>query len=554
MTSDIQPPQDTTIHTLVIDEAYKDDALAQIKKMVKGNKCDPETVTLETFEGEILHFQAENMLTILTKTSHKRVPGRVSGPVAVDNEVAAKSAIANAYHTLSQDRDMERKIRDVVLKRDDQGFGLQDHVPLPFWKKELVIFEPCLTCRTTGSVKCLPCAGKGVDQCVSCHGSGMRHCTHCNGAQMIAGPNGHTIQCPVCHGHGRTSCPSCHQSGTVPCKTCRSKGITPCPNCQGNAWMSHIHLMEIEARTAFDYPRGKLPEKVVAMIEKHGAKIREHADITISQEEMSTVNIDDDQKAKELEDADKNKDYRIPILYEVFLPYGHAEYNINDKTYYTFLFGTQGRLIHASPFLDDLIKNGIRKLSDAAEFRGDIEENLTYAAEYRTVKEGIFYTALYPLGKAKHLLKKANTPGLSDTAIEKIVSYTDTALRHITKKPRNVGLIFSGILNFILFCVYFLSPARGMILSRMQNQDFHFIFDIFVLFSVLYLGIIMIQTLSFAAVKRVMMRIGISKPAVPKLGKRLYWSAGLSVLLFFLVLEISRRMGIAPLWYSALFY
>ncbi len=555
MTNSDQPLQDTEIRNLTIKDEYKEKALAQVKRMITGNKFNPDDIKLEKFEGEVLCFQAENMLTVLKKIGHKKISGRVTGSVVVDNESAAKEAMNKAYLTLSNDTDMQRKIREVVLNREDKGFAVDNNIiPLPFWKKEFVIFEPCHTCSSSGNVKCLPCSGKGLDQCSRCNGSGMEHCRHCNGAQMIQGPAGNKVQCPICHGQGRTSCTYCNQTGRIQCKTCRGKGITTCPNCQGNAWSSNIHILEIELRTAFDYPRDKLPEKVVAMIEKHGSKISKHADINISQAEKSEVNADDEEKAKLQADADKKKDYIIPIIYEVYLPYAHIEYNINDVSYYSFIFGTQGKLIHVSPFLDDLIKHGTRKLSDAAELRGDVSENLCQAAEYRTIKEGILYSATNSMGKAKKLLKQSNRVGLSDGAINDIVKQTDIALKNITKKPRNIGLIFAAILYCLIFAGYFLLPIRENIISNISNSNFHIIVDISILLLSIYIGIVTIKTVAHSAIKKVMHKIGIKKSTPPKLGEKMYWNISIAILIFVMIIELSKNMNAStPSWYMNLF-
>ena len=136
MTNDTEIPQDTKIHKIDIDEEYKDKAIKRIKRMVSGNGADPEAVKLIESDGEVLQFQAENILTVSLKVSHKKVAGRVTGPIAVDNPVAAKEAINNAYLTLSQDVNMERQIKDLILKRDDQGFALDNNIiQIPFWKK-----------------------------------------------------------------------------------------------------------------------------------------------------------------------------------------------------------------------------------------------------------------------------------------------------------------------------------------------------------------------------------------------------------------------------------
>lgn len=506
-----------------VDEEYKEQALKKIQELVSGNECEADEVKMQSFDGEVLHFRAKNTLTVGTKLSEKRMPGRIEGPVKVENEIAAKNAISSAYKTIKESPDINRKIRDTLLGRDDKGFGISDEfLKLPFFKKEFVIFEPCQTCKTTGSIRCQPCNGKGLSPCPKCHGSGMGHCTHCNGAQMINGPNGQRIQCPICHGRGRTMCSQCQQRGTIQCRTCRSAGVTPCQNCNGNAWSSHIHIMEIQARTNFEYPRGSLPDKVVNMIDKHGAKIKEHARINILTEQPDQ------------DPENQTEDFIVPVKYDVSLPYGHVEYEIKGKTYYTFLFGTQGRLTHVSPFMDDLIKDGIRKLKDAAELRGDVTENLKAAARFRTVKEGIVFAALYGKTKAQKALKQKNPLGLSDGLTKNIIDTADIALRNITRKPRTMGLIYAGILNAIIFAGYFFA-LRAQIIGKIPNPNMHHLCDALILGATAYLGIITIQMTASSALKTTLNALlpeGIKKSAPPKLGNMLYYSLGISAALF----------------------
>lgn len=498
-----------------IDEEYKQNALDKIKNLVNGNDCAPGDVTLQSFEGEVLHFQATNTLTILTKLGEKHIPGRIEGPVKVDNETAAKTAINNAYKNLSED---SNAIRETILNREDKGFGVHhEHIPLPFFKKEFVIFDPCQTCKTTGVVTCLPCGGKGQSQCPKCHGSGMGQCHHCNGTQMINGPNNQRIQCPICHGAGRTSCNQCQQAGTIQCKTCRSAGTTPCSNCNGNAWTSHIHIMEIEAHTNFDVPRETLPDKVVNMIDKHGAKIKDHAKIIMVNPEHPP--------------RQETEHVEIPMIYDVTLPYAHLEYAIKGTTYYTFLFGTQNRMTHTSPFLDDLIKEGLRKLKDAAGTRGDVTKNLKAASQFRTVKESIIAAALHSKAKAQKALKAKNPIGLSDGAIQNMIETADTALQNITRKPRTLGLIYGAILNVALISGYFFI-AREIIISKLANPMMHYVIDALILATIAYLGIFTIQITAASALKSALTALGINTSAPPKLGNMLYYSLGLSAALF----------------------
>jgi len=532
-------------HTIKIDEAYKDEAFKRVQDIIKGNKLGPEDVTLEKFEGEILKFEAQTVLTVTPRVSRKTVGGRVNGPIQVESDAIAHEAISKEFRILREDVPTQEQIKSALLARADKGLGASNvKLDLPFWKKEYVVFKPCNGCKTTGNVRCLPCDGKGVDQCPRCHGSGMEQCTHCNGAQMIQGPNNSRVQCTMCHGRGKTSCRLCSQSGRITCKKCRSSGSTTCPTCNGNAWSSDIHIGELTAVTHFEYPREDLPDPVITMIDKHGPKIADHASIVIP----PTKHI--------IEDTERD-DLQIPVIYDITLPYAHMEYEIKGKTYYTFLFGKTGALEHVSPFLDDILQDGIRKLSDGADNRGDVSDNLRAAAEYKTLRQGIIYATSHNLSKAKKRLLEANPLGLSDDAAATIVTNADKSLKNITKKPRTVGLGIAALFSTVFFALYCLSPLRHAIVSNIGNTSLHFMLDIVILAATCYIGSLIIQAMAQSATKTLMRDIlpKQSKAIAPaKIGDKAYWNMGISVGVFLIMVELSRHIATHPVsWWASLF-
>ncbi len=550
-------PIDAVTHKVKVSEQYKEDALKQIKELVKGNQFNPDDIVIDSFEGEILHFKAETMLHLYTKVHEKDVPGRLTGPQLVKDESAAREEMDKAYASIANNVGLKRQITDVISKREDLGFALDKHVaPLPFVKKEFVYFEQCGTCKATGSVTCQHCHGQGTMLCPNCHGSGMEGCHHCNGAQTVEAQNGQRIPCPVCHGQGKSTCSSCQGARKIKCKVCASRGVTKCPNCEGHAWSSHLYTQEYNIRTEFDYPKSKLPEKVAAMVESYGAKISEHAEIKIVEDKESVVNIDDEDKQKKIEDSDRKKHLRFPIIYEVVLPYGHFEYNIKGKSYYTFLFGKHGRLTHVSPFLDDVVKQGVRKLKDAAEGRGDVAKNIVAASKYKTVKQGIYFTTRYSARKAQKHLKDANRIGLSDGMITKIVELSSKAIDNITEKPRYIGLGLSGVLHAVMMAIYLLSPLRDKMTSFVFNPLLHSIIDGLVVAGSSLLGVLLIQGVAQQAVVRVMSVIipDMKRSAVaPKLGRVAYYNVVLAVFVFIALLQILRMAGIYDvIWYHVL--
>ncbi len=566
-TTDNTLPPDAQIIELKIDPTYKDRAFETIKSLVKGNKYNPDEVTLESFEGKILRFSAYTLSTLVEKRTKAIKPGRLESAKKVNNEEGANIEMEKAYRALNGQADLERSVRETIINRKDKGFGIKINnvfTSLPTLKKEFVFFDGCKTCKAQGNVPCMPCNGNGRVTCTRCRGTGRTPCTHCHGAQMVpmAGNANKKVQCPVCHGRGFTGCVMCNQTGYIPCKTCASKGITPCPTCHGTAWNSHLFIQEVEAKTNFYYPKDKLPEKVAFSMEERDSSITEHAIIRIITDNTSITSWKEAQAkstdhSNPFNEALKNGIICFPILYDVTLPYGHIEYAINGKNYYTFLFGQKAVLTHVSPFLDDLVENGIRKLKDAAQLRGSVQENLKAAGEYRTVKEGIIFTVMSPsIKKAKIKLKSANPLGLSNNAINEIVNNADRALKNITKKPRTIGAIIAGASYIVVFGAYFLTPLRQQLISQIPNDALHILADISVLGASTYIGTIGIQGGAQAVLKKVMNTLlpNEIKTAPPKLGKIIYWNIAAASIAFIAMTEASRHMSniSSPAWYEAL--
>lgn len=545
----------TKVHKVKVDDRFKDDALEKVRGVVKGNGIAPEEITLKSFEGELLHFEAYTDLQVTTKFSKKEQVGRITGPVNVANEVALQEAIAREYLSLFTDGDTQRKIRDIALKRDDQGFAAKDVVlKIPFWRKDFVIFDPCHTCRNTGKITCRPCAGKGMIPCNRCAGSGKCACSHCHGAQMVAGPNGKKVQCSVCYGQGRMGCNACQQTGKIQCRTCATKGATACPNCQGHGWISHLTIVDIEAQCKFDYPKDELPEKICAMIEAYGVKIREHAKIHLMEAKTNAMKVAQEEAPDPNTLEQKQKILHIPIFYEVSLPYGHIEFEIKGVSYYMFLFGIKGELSHVSPFLDDMIKNGRRKLQDAVEKRGDLSENLKAAAQYRVIRRALYYIAQHSQRKSAKLLERDFPYGLSAQMQGEVLEASDTALKMLSTRARGIGLGASAAAMLAMFCGYLLLPLRSALVEKLPLLSLQAMIDGVVVCGGVYCGAMIIQAVANQSVNTLLQQIIRSKNKIKvaaKLGQTQYWNMGVGAVMFVAAIEIALSLGgHIPAWYA----
>ncbi|MDH5723584.1 MAG: hypothetical protein OEY94_09725, partial [Alphaproteobacteria bacterium] len=331
-----------------------------------------------------------------------------------------------------------------------------------------------------------------------------------------------------------------------------SKGVTKCPNCQGNAFASHITIAELQGRCEFNYPDDELPDKVVALIEEYGDKIKEHATIALLDEQNVEVIDEGGEDARDAE----HKILKLPIFYNVILPYGHIEFNIRDKSYYSFLFGKQALLSHVSPFMDDILQNGLRKIDDAAENRGSVEENLAQAAKYKTLRQAMVLSANMPMRKALAKLSERYPYGFKDETLNAVLMKIAQSYRNITKHSVTTGMAAAWVLSTVLSLGYFALPFRDIIASKAPNLAVMGGIDFLALGLIIFLGNTVIKSFAASSLNKAFKRIIPKqnvKPKAASLGNTSLINALLSAITFLAVIEASRHMPIeTPLWYLSL--
>lgn len=559
-------PSGAQIQETELEQGYKDKTLDTIKKLVTGNGINPEAITTEKLKGSTLRFGAYTLISLQTTQSNNTKPGRYETAEKIESEEAIKAAMEKTYRALATTPNLEQELHEAILTHENRGFSNTAKIPLPKLKKEFVIIKPCPMCHAKGKVPCLPCNGKGRIICPRCKGTGRTPCTHCNGTKMVPVPSNanQKMACPMCHGQGYKSCILCNQTGYVTCKTCAGRGETTCPTCQGAAWNSHIFTQEIHAHTTFVYPQNKLPplitQTIEKMVEKHSKKMTEDTAIQVLTEPTLLTRW----KQEQAENPDspfaqtlRQGDICFPILYDITLPYGELTFQINDKSYQTFLFGQKARSIQTPFFLDDLLEEGIKALENAANLQGNVHENLKAAGKFRSLKEAIILSTSNNRAKAERKLKARNPIGLSKNTIKDIINNANRALKNITKKPRIIGLSIISALYAVLFGTYFCTPLRNIINAHIPNTTLHTLCDIIIYATITYAGIIGIQSIAQSSLKKTMATLipsGKVKFAPPKLGKILYWNLAISGIIFITAIEIARHISeeIPPTWYSAL--
>lgn len=448
-----------------IDEDYTKPVLDLMRKALKGNGVRSDNVSIKNFDGTVLEFKAATHINFHNKTSEKTLPGKATGgKIFQDRQTAYKEA-QNYLSAALQDPAQIEQIKTLIKQKPHHGFGIDNQtIKLSFLDQEFVSHDPCNPCHGKGLTKCAKCRGKGYVPCTNCNAQGFEKCNECNGNRQVRGPNGQMQTCNLCQGLGKTSCSFCRENRQVQCSICKTKGETRCKSCGGQGAQSNIISAEITAQCSYDFDAEPLPERAVVEVKKLGVNLADQATITpIAQEDL-----DGEQEV-------------LHLFYEVSVPQGNVEFSIKDQTVKAYLFGTEEPIVEIPDFLDSIIAPGIKKLSQAANGQGGINENIRAAVKYKTIRQAVTLAARYNPKKAMKALLHYTPLGLSVQTTQKLIEDANAALNNATKQRRMLAMIFGAGGAIILGALYFLSPARSTVLEQITNANLHIAVDVVVL-------------------------------------------------------------------------
>lgn len=502
--------ESATIYHAEIDPAFQELSLQNLLSALKGNGIKAEDVQVTKFEGETLEYIAVTILRLKTKVSDKRQAGKVTGPMVLGSAQQIHEAITKEEHKITHSQDVIKRIKDVILERPDKGFGVENEfIKLPFLHKDFVVYEPCNPCRSQGKMPCNRCAGKGSETCPRCNGSGNQVCPDCSGRQFLSGPNGEKRNCMRCNATGREQCSSCNGQRQIQCQTCKGTRTMTCGQCNGHAWISHIHMAEIDAFIDYDYDREKLSERVIEQIDRLGPELPEHVQI-------APIIMGREQERDE-----------IALPYQVRVPHADVIFKIKSMEVGAYMFGTRGMLLKMPYFLEKIMGPGIKQLKAAGAGKGNVAENLQKAGRYKTLRQIILASSKLGPEKALHAVLDKNPIGISEDVTRKLIILADRAMRLITKKPRQIGTAIGIILAGGLFGGYFHALRQIAVTSIPPLPMIYNVIDALVLIIGSWIAVLTIQIIAASAMKKALaglMKNTTQKTGRIKAGKQAYWA------------------------------
>lgn len=536
-------------------EAVPDEVLEKALKLVqavaKGNGLRGLQVALGEFEGAVLTFEAYEVFHMDPQINEKRVSGKQNGEVA-GSTVDMRSRMQAALSKVSENPDVKRFTIDMLRKRLDLGFALNGQsIALSNYNKNYVVHELCTSCGGRKYMLCGVCHGDGRAKCYRCKGAMQIDCPLCHGQRTVAAGNARKT-CTKCNGNGKVGCSLCNGKGVTKCKNCKGDGRLNCQSCHTTGWHSVIGSLLVKAKCSFWYDKEALvaaenaPE-LPPVIDALGPRMvtEKHADISF---------IEDIERLKQLDQEVKPDEYKIP--YRVRLPWGNISFRLKDKVVNGKLFGYNPALYHVDPFLEEPLIPGIHKLEEAGRTRGDAVQNIKDASRFRALGEALVLSARMSHGRAFEAYEKRYPFGLRTDTLHNILNSADAALKNVTRRPRQRGVLYSAILSLALLGGFYLTPVRAQLYAQLAADPARLALDAVMLATVMAASWFVIQAAATKALHDAMAHLlppAKRKKLAPKPGRAGYVGGALAFALWLAVVPLTYLLGqSAPLWFERL--
>jgi hypothetical protein len=242
----------------------------------------------------------------------------------------------------------------------------------------------------------------------------------------------------------------------IACHACKGSTQLSCQKCGGTGSLSHLANVAVEGHLHFDFERQGIPLQVTKRIDAFGSRHAAQKDFLIT-----PLNLHDNAVMQ------NEPDDIIAIDYDVKIPHGPVTFTVKNKPLNCILFGYRGEIIDSPPFLHDMTRAGQNALIAASEYAAKSSDGLRFAAKFRLLRDVILLaTKNTEQRNAIITLQKRYPFGVAADQLLQWFIASQNALRHLTRRPRYVGM-WIGIAVFaaMVFASVF-SGLRAIILTQ----------------------------------------------------------------------------------------
>jgi hypothetical protein len=207
----------------------------------------------------------------------------------------------------------------------------------------------------------------------------------------------------------------------------------------------------------YDYDKTKLKDKTIQVIDALGADIQHHAYIGAVERPKDT----------------EQQTTTIDIFFHIKAPTADIEFEIKGKTKTLmvipgYVFGRLGAVYETPPFLEKILTPGIKSLKLAAMAQGNVADHIRKSGRYRTLRQIILITAKTTPQKALEAILEKNPIGLTEENTKKLIVMAEEALKHIGKRPRQIGYALGGLVAMAIGTAY-IEILRGNLPPNMPQ-------------------------------------------------------------------------------------
>jgi hypothetical protein len=285
--------------------------------------------------------------------------------------------------------------------------------------------------------------------------------------------------------------------------------------------------------------RELLPEDVIPLIEKSASALVVKKAI----------------EAAPSADFEEKGGRSLILPYNARFPYGLIDFSLGEKPVRAKLFGFTAELLRVPDFLENFMDAGMKELERAGAGQGNIAARLERAGRFRYFAMASYFAAKTSVKKTALNLRGKYPFGVSNTYIEKTAALADAAMRSLTRVPRYTGMAAGLALNAALFAGYFNDLVRSTLTRAIPGAIPVMALDLALAAMACVIPVILSQLASKGAVRKALdkaLPAEKTRGLTPKPGKTVYWSAGITLLLFITVIELSalRSAELFPLWYA----
>lgn len=510
----------------------------KIAALVDGNGILAGQVRQVSSDLQDYTLDAELRVTLAPKLSENRQTGKVSFGTVVQDKAAVNSEASSHAKDFLSSETVKADILKHLEKLPVEGWGAEDlKFDLPETKKEYAVQDKCNSCQGAGSGQCPTCNGQGKMTCNFCKGYGKTECRTCAGLKRIKNAAGQDESCPECSGKGMIPCHVCNEKKYTPCPTCNGQKKIACPDCGQSGWTTYCYTVVQQAKVQFVPQLETLPEEVQQAVTKVGIK-----------------NLGTDHHADIARDEGQMRETAIVFPFQASFSYGTVAVSLAGQSVTVTTIGQQGYVVESEPFLDKLVKPGIAALYRLTKGQMAAQSLLATACRYRLLRGVLSGLSTKPKRDVLQQLVRDYPVGLSDKYARATVSYADNALKGLSRKPRQHGLITGLLIGIALYAGWFLSPARTFIGTHIVQMNLGAALPV-VDFAVFLIGwLVAVYCVKSFAAKGYEKLLPASLKAVrekglPPAGEHLFYALPVLLVAYVLLIE---QMAAKPGWYQSI--